>query len=146
MAKFKIDHIGIVVNELDKIVDFYVENLGCQRGKIYEMEWEKQKFRYTFLRIVDDYVEILEPKKGEFFKRLKEGGEGTLVEICFEVDDIGRFYDGMKKKGITLTDPDRKPLARGKKYWTSPTGDKFAYLPLEATFGTWIEVLERAKT
>jgi catechol 2,3-dioxygenase-like lactoylglutathione lyase family enzyme len=137
--------VGIVVKNLEKTINFYVENLGCLADKIHDFDtvFEKNRFRFSYARVGNDYLEIIEPKEGPFFDLLEEKGDGTVAEICFEVDDIEKFYDEMKKKGILLTDMDEKPLIN-KKYVGSPTGNKFAYFPRELTSGTWVEVIQRA--
>jgi catechol 2,3-dioxygenase-like lactoylglutathione lyase family enzyme len=150
-VSFRWDHVGIVVKDLDKSIDFYVNNLGATVGKIYEFSdveafFDKEEpghsFRYTFLMYENGYLELLQPKRGPFLDILKERGDGAVAEVCLEVSDMAAFYDEMKKKGILLTDMHWRPF-KGKKYIGSPSGNKFGYLPLEATGGTLIELLER---
>ena len=139
----KVDHVGIVVKDLEKAMDFYVDNLGCKRGKIYDFPEDLQPgiaFRFTFLTVGDDYIELIQPIKGPFLEILEEQGEGTMAELCLEVSDIEKCYDELKERGIILTDMHGKPLI-DKKYVKAR--NKWAYLPRNATFGTWIEFLER---
>jgi methylmalonyl-CoA/ethylmalonyl-CoA epimerase len=151
MTKIKLDHVGIVVKDIEKAIKFYVENLGCRFDKIYDFEsvFKNNRFRFTYLRTGEgagtNYLELLEPKEGPFLDLLKEKGDGTVAEVCFEVDDIEKLYDEMKTKGVILTDMDENPLLE-KKCISSPTGNKFAYFPRELTSGTWVELIQRAPT
>jgi methylmalonyl-CoA/ethylmalonyl-CoA epimerase len=140
--KIKFDHVGIVVKDIGKVAKFYKEALGCKAGKIYQVDVPGYKLKYALLPIGEDYVELLEPETGPWIKRLEERGEGSLWELCFEVDDIEAFYDKMKKRGIILTDRFDQPLIE-KKYVEVPTGSRFAYMPRDKTYGTWVEILER---
>jgi catechol 2,3-dioxygenase-like lactoylglutathione lyase family enzyme len=145
---FKLDHVGIVVTNLEKAIDFYVNTFGCKRWKILDDAglFPNHKFRYTLLPIGDNYIELLEPHAGPFYKILKTKGEGAMAELCFEVDDMDAFVAEMTQQGIALMDmgwDESRPLQE-KKYFVSPSGNKNTYLPMAKTFGTWIEVLQRA--
>lgn len=60
------------------------------------------------------------------------------------MENIEKFYDEMKTKGITLCDPRAKSLPPDKKGCSIPGDEnKYAYLPVDRTFGTTIEILER---
>lgn len=147
----KLDHVSILVKNLEKAIELYVNLLGCDRPEArYPVSFTEagHKFRIALVRTGDVYIELLEPEEGTYADLLKDKGEGFVNEICFRVDDIEKFYDNMKKKGITLLDERLKPLIK-KKYRQLPreqggTGSKWACLPTEKTLGTVIEVLERA--
>jgi hypothetical protein len=75
---------------------------------------------------------------------LKKKGQGTMFELCVEVENMEKFYDEMKKKDITLCDSMGKSLPSEKKWCSIPGDDnKYAYMPVDKTFGTTIELLER---
>lgn len=143
----KLDHIGIVVKELEKAIRFYSEIFGWKQpetgpySKILKVDLLGYKLRYVLLKANDCYVELIEPKEGPWLKRLEEGGEGSIWELCILVDDIKKFYDKIKQKGITSVDRFGKPLK--EKYIVAPSGAKIMFLPRNKTFGTLIEVLER---
>ncbi len=143
----KIDHIGIVVESLSKeIIDFYTKVFGCEQPRFFKLKNPNEEIDYCHMRIIDNYIELLAPKKGPFVDFLKEKGQGMMVELCFEVDDIKEFYDRMKTKGITLVDSEGNPLPEEKPYAMVPGDDnKYAYLPRDRSFGTIIEIIERCK-
>ena len=145
--KVKLDHIGIVVEKLDeKIIDFYRETLGCEKPKHFHVKNDTEEINYVYLPFPkgDNYVELLAPVTGPCLEFLMKKGPGTMFELCVEVENMEEFYDEMKKKGITLCGPDGKALPSEKKWCMIPGDDnKYAYLPVDKTFGTTIELLER---
>jgi len=145
--KVKLDHIGIVVEKLDeKIIDFYRETLGCEKPKHFHVKNDAEEINYVYLPFPkgDNYVELLAPVSGPCLEFLMKKGPGTMFELCVEVENMEEFYDEMKKKGITLCGPDGKALPSEKKWCMIPGDDnKYAYLPVDKTFGTTIELLER---
>ena len=145
--KTKLDHIGILVESLDKgVVDFYQQTLGCEKAKYFHVKNSDEEINYVYLPFPkgDNYVELLCPVRGPSKDFMDKKGPGTMFEMCVEVDNMEEFYDEMKKKGITLCDPMGRPLPPEKK-WCMIAGDdnKYAYLPTNRTFGTTIELLER---
>ena len=145
--KVKLDHLGILVENLDKeIIEFYQQVFGCEQEKYFHVKNDDEEINYVYLPFSkgDNYVELLAPVRGPSKEYLKKTGQGTMFELCVEVENMEKFYDEMKTKGITLCDPTGKPLPPEKK-WCSISGDdnKYAYMPIEKTFGTTIELLER---
>jgi catechol 2,3-dioxygenase-like lactoylglutathione lyase family enzyme len=147
--KVKLDHIGIVVEKLDKeILDFYQEALGCLKPRSFHVQDTDEEINYVYLPFPkgDNYVELLAPVRGPCKDFLKKKGQGTMFELCVEVDSMKEFYDEMKKRGITLVDSGGRSLPPEKPYCMIPGDDnKYAYLPTDKTFGTTIELLERVK-
>jgi len=145
--KAKLDHVGILVKNLDnEIIDFYRQVLGCERPKHFHVKNEDEEINYVYLPFPkgDNYVELLAPVRGPSKEFLEKKGQGTMFELCVEVESMEEFYDELKGKGITLCDPMGKSLPPEKKYCSIPGDDnKYAYLPVDRTFGTTIEILER---
>jgi len=145
--KVKLDHIGILVEKLDReIIEFYQQAFGCEREKHFHVKNEDEEINYVYLPFPkgNNYVELLAPVRGPSKECLKEKGQGTMFELCVEVENMDKFYDEMKTKGITLCDPTGKPLPPEKKWCSIPGDDnKYAYMPVDKTYGTTIELLER---
>jgi len=145
--KAKLDHVGILVQNLDnEIIDFYRQVFGCERPKHFQVKNEDEEMNYVYLPFPkgDNYVELLAPVRGPSKEFLAKKGQGTMFELCVEVESIEAFYDEMKKRGVILCDPMGTPLSPEKKWCSIPGDDnKYAYLPVEKTFGTTIEILER---
>ena len=141
----KIDHLGVMVSNLDEAVKFYTEVLGFGEGdgRVFEREfYGKVKFR--FLPIGDVKVSLHVAADGPWTS-FGSASPGDIIEISFEVEDMDKFYDEMKEKGITLIGRDGSPLTPDKRYEVADSGLKFAWLPRDKTFGTWIEVVEPIK-
>ncbi len=145
--KVKLDHIGILVEKLDdEIVRFYQEVLGCERPKHFGVRNADEEINYVYLPFPkgDNYIELLAPVRGPSKEFLQRKGAGTMFKLCVEVENMDEFYDEMKKKGITLCDSMGRPLPKDKKWCSIPGDDnKYAYMPVEKTYGTTIEILER---
>ena len=145
--KTKLDHVGILVENLDKeVIEFYQQVLGCEKAKHFHVKNDDEEMNYAYLPFPkgDNYVELLAPVRGPSKEFMDKKGSGTMFEICVEVDNMEEFYDEMKKKEITLCDPMGKPFSPEKKWCSIPGDDnKYAYLPTNKTFGTTIEILER---
>ena len=65
--KVKLDHIGIVVEKLDKeILDFYQEALGCLKPRYFQAKDTNEDINYVYLPFPrgDNYVELLAPVRG----------------------------------------------------------------------------------
>jgi predicted enzyme related to lactoylglutathione lyase len=146
----KIDHIGIVVKDLKRAMNFYSEVFGWKQpdtgpySKMLEIERPGDKSKYVLLQGGGPYIELFEPKEGPWLKRLNERGEGSIWQICVSVDNIEKFYDVMNERGITPVDSLNKPLT-GRKYIVTSSGSKIFYLPPAKTYGTWFEILERPR-
>ena len=146
----KIDHIGIVVKDLKKSMNFYSEVFGWKQpdtgpySKVQEIDRPGDKFRYVLLQGGGPYIELFEPKEGPWSERLNERGDGSIWQICVSVDNIEKFYDVMKERGITPVDGLNNPLT-GRKYIVTSSGAKIFYLPPTKTYGTWFEILQRPR-
>lgn len=137
----KLDHIGVMVGNLNEAVKFYTEVLGFDEGdgKVFERDfYGKVKFR--FLPLGDVKISLHVGGEGPWTS-FGSAAPGEIIEISFEVEDMDEFYDEMKKRDITLIGRDGNPL-KDKKYETADSGLKFAWLPRDKTGGTWIEVIE----
>jgi len=150
--KVNVDHIGILVKDIEKAIEFYGKLFGWKipeeepyKGKIGFVDAPGHKYRYAMLKAPNNvYLELLEPVEGPWMKDLEEKGEGTFSEICVEVDDIEKLADQLREMGIALLDTNiRTPIEKGKKYIVTPSGNKIFYVPREKTMGTQWEFIQR---
>jgi methylmalonyl-CoA epimerase len=117
----RIDHIAIVVENLDKALGVYRDALGMTVTAIKEMP--EQDVKMAFLPSGDSEIELLEPLSAEsgISKYLAKRGEG-LHHICLEVDDIVATLAELKAKGAQLIDETPKRGAYGKIAFIHPKG------------------------
>ncbi len=130
----KIDHIGIVVKNLDKAIAVYSKALGL---KVKAIERSKEfNVRIAFLPVGEVLVELLEPVgPGMIRDFLKKHGEG-LHHICYSVSDLKKAMEKIAGKKILLR--DKKPRPGGG-------GSKVAFLDPESIFNTETELVERVR-
>lgn len=117
----KIDHIAIVVEDLEKALAVYRDALGMTVTDIREMP--EQDVKMAFLPSGDSEIELLEPLSADsgIGKYLAKRGEG-LHHICLEVDDIEATLADLKAKGSQLIDETPKQGAHGKIAFIHPKG------------------------
>ena len=129
----KIDHIGIVVKDLDKAIKVYSEALGLRVKRIERSEGFQVKI--AFLPVGEVLVELLEPiGPGEIQDYLNKHGEG-LHHICYRVKNIDK---ALEEVGAKLTMRDQKPRPGG-------AGSKVAFLDPHSIFNVETELVERAE-
>lgn len=128
----KIDHIAIVVENLDRALAVYRDALGMTVTDVREMP--EQDVKMAFLPSGDSEIELLEPLStgSGIGKYLAKRGEG-LHHICLEVDDIEATLAELKAKGSQLIDETPKQGAYGKIAFIHPKG----------AHGVLVELVER---
>ncbi len=133
MSIKKIDHIAIVVENLDRALGVYRDALGMTVTDVREMP--EQDVKMAFLPTGDSEIELLEPLSAEsgIGRYLAKRGEG-LHHVCLEVDDIEATLADLKEKGAQLIDEAPKQGAYGRIAFIHPKG----------AHGVLIELVERA--
>jgi methylmalonyl-CoA/ethylmalonyl-CoA epimerase len=129
----KIDHIGIVVRDLEKAIKVYSDVLGLKVDRVEQVE--EFKVKIAFLPIGEVLVELLEPiGPGTVQDFLAEHGEG-LYHICYKVTDIDKALEEVGKKTKLR---DKRPRPGG-------AGSRVAFLEPEGMFNVETELVERKK-
>ena len=97
----KINHVAIVVQDIDEALGFWRDQLGLELDHIEEVP--SQASKVAFLPVGGSEVELVQPTDPEsgLGKYLEKRGEG-LHHLCIEVDDIDAMLDLLKEKGIRL--------------------------------------------
>ncbi len=81
-----INHLGIVVRDIDEALPFYVDSLGMTVG--HREELPAVGVRLLYLETGADTLQLLQPiGPGAAWERLEHHGEGP-DHICYTVDDI----------------------------------------------------------
>lgn len=117
----KIDHIAIVVENLNTALAVYRDALGMTVTDVREMP--EQDVKMAFLPTGDSEIELLEPLSADsgIGKYLAKRGEG-LHHVCLEVDDIDATLADLKAKGSQLIDETPKRGAYGRIAFIHPKG------------------------
>ncbi len=128
----KIDHVGILVKNIESALKFYQERLTLPLHLVEENE--RFKVRVAFLRVGEVMVELVEPLEGSPLKNLvREKGEG-IHHIAFEVDNLKASLEELKNKGVPLR--DAQPRLGGE-------GALVAFLETTAANNVLIELKEK---
>lgn len=99
----KLHHVGLVVRDMEQALRFYRDTLGLPVHKLETIE--DQGVNAALLTLGDSEVELLEPivTDNGIARYLASRGEG-LHHVCFEVDDVGRDLDLLKRANVELID------------------------------------------
>lgn len=128
----RIDHVAIVVKDLDKALAVYRDALALTVSHVETLA--AQDVKIGFLPSGDSEIELLEPINPDsgIARYLAKRGEG-LHHICLEVDDIEATLAELKAREIQLIDETPARGAHGKVAFIHPRGAN----------GVLIELLER---
>lgn len=126
----RIAHIGIAVDELDRIVPFYRDLLGLPEVQLDDSDGA----RIAGFSAGDSLVELLEADAPDspIAKFLAKRGPG-IHHICFAVDDLNGTLERCRRAGIKLIDDVPRLGAEGKR---------IAFLHPSSTAGVLVELTE----
>lgn len=130
----RIDHIAILVSNLDESVKFYESLFDA---KLYRSKpVPEQGVNAAILSFADGAkLELIEPLPGSnVAKILEKRGEG-VHHIAFEVDDVGQELNRLSEKGVQLIDKEPRPGVEGMVGFIHP----------KSTRGVLIEFVPKIK-
>jgi methylmalonyl-CoA/ethylmalonyl-CoA epimerase len=135
MPKIKrIDHIAIVVEDIEAALQFWRDALGLEVDQVQDIS--DQKSTVAFLPVGEGDVELVKPTTDDsgIARYLEKRGPG-MHHICFEVEDIEATLEQLKGKGVRLINDT--PLA-------GSAGKKLAFIHPESTNGVLVELYQLA--
>lgn len=129
----KIDHIGIAVRDLDKMIKVYEETLGVECSGIEVIG--EQKVRVGMLPVGEVNIELLESTdpEGPIAKFIERKGEG-FHHIAYGVENIEEELTKLKEKGVRLID---------ETYRIGAHNAKIAFLHPKSMGGVLVELVEK---
>ena len=127
----KINHIAIVVEDIDKAVAVYRDALGLPLEKINDEPAEA--VRVAYMPTASGEVELIQPTTPDsgVAKYLAKRGEG-LHHVCLEVDSISESVAQMQAQGLEVLGEVR----------TNQRGDKYIFVHPKSAHGVLIELYE----
>lgn len=127
----KINHVALVVEDIEKALSFWRDQLGLHLDHIEEVS--EQASRVAFLPVGESEVELVEPTDPEsgLGKYLDNRGEG-MHHLCLEVSDIAGMLMDLKEKGVRLI--NEEPLDLPDR--------RMAFIHPKSTHGVLIELYE----
>ncbi len=136
MAKItKINHIAILVGDLESPLNFWRDALGLELTQVEEVPGEQA--RIAFLPTGDSEIELVQPTTDDsgLARYLEKRGPG-MHHICLEVDDIDGMLAQLKEKGIQLINEEAKVGSDGRRY---------AFVHPKSASGVMVELYELPK-
>jgi methylmalonyl-CoA/ethylmalonyl-CoA epimerase len=116
----KIDHIAVVVKDIDKAVSSYAEMFGFK--VIEKMEGPGGEFVSVMMALGDIYVELFAPlKEGNAFSKYLEEKGGGLHHVSFATDDIVKEMKNLKAQGRKLQNEEPIQLPNAKIAFIHPS-------------------------
>ena len=131
MQAKRIDHVVIVVQDLEAAVKTYQDNFGLV--KVSESEVPALGIRNAFLQIGDAQLELMTPlsDQGPVASFLEKQGEGMYL-LSLEVDHLDNAVAELQGQGIRVT------VTQGA------AGRRLAFVSPKATHGVLLQLLERS--
>lgn len=129
----KINHVAIVVSDIDKALELYCDTLGLALAQINEEPAEQ--VRVAYLPAANSQIELIQPTTPDsgVAKFLANRGEG-LHHVCLEVEDIEAMTRSLTARGLKVLGTAR----------LNERGDKYIFIHPKSTHGVLLELYERA--
>lgn len=132
MSKIKkINHVAIVVENIEEALDFWQDQLGLVLDHVEEVP--SQASKVAFLPVGEGEVELVQPTNMDsgLGRYLEKRGEG-MHHLCIEVEDIESMLKDLKAKGVRLIDEEPHDLP----------GRRMAFIHPKASNGVLVELYE----
>jgi methylmalonyl-CoA/ethylmalonyl-CoA epimerase len=131
----KINHVAIVVDNIDSALRFWRDGLGMEVTHVEDLE--EQKVVVAFLPAGEAEIELVKPTDEDsgVSRFLKKHGPG-MHHICIEVEDIVSTIDDLDSMGVRLINEEPVIGAGGKLV---------AFVHPESTHGVLIELYEQSQ-
>jgi methylmalonyl-CoA/ethylmalonyl-CoA epimerase len=127
----RVDHLGVIVGDLDGAVRSFTEHLGLE---LDHTERYEDELDIAFLPCGDTLVELITPRteKGSNADYLKQHGP-SIQHVAFEVDDLDAALIELSERGVN-------PL--GEAPVPGAGGMRIAFLDPESFDGILVELCE----
>ncbi len=127
----RVNHLGIIVGDLDEAVQSFTDHLGL---RLDHVEQYGDELDIAFLPCGETLVELIKPRteEGSNAEYLREHGPG-IQHVAFEVDDIDAALEELGKRGV-------EPL--GDAPLPGAGGTRIAFLDPQAFGGILVELCE----
>jgi methylmalonyl-CoA/ethylmalonyl-CoA epimerase len=131
----RIDHIGVVVEDLDEAVDLYEKRFGMPEA--HRETVEAFDVEAVLLDVGDGHVELLRPLSGEsgIGRFLEKNGPG-MHHVAYQTDDIDSALQAVRESGLRLIDEEPRRGIRNSRV---------AFLHPKSTGGVLTELVQPAE-
>jgi methylmalonyl-CoA/ethylmalonyl-CoA epimerase len=127
----KINHVAIVVKDIESALTFWRDQLGLTLDHIEDVP--SQASKVAFLPVGEGEVELVEPTDPDsgLAKYLEKRGEG-MHHLCVQVEDIESVLRELQGKGVKLINETPVDLP----------GRRMAFIHPKSTNGVLLELYE----
>jgi len=128
----QIDHIAIVVKDLERTIDLYVNTLGFTQ--VYRETVADQGIEAVGLQAGESIIELLRPlDESSAIAKYRGDAETKLHHTAYRVSDLEAELARLKAAGVRLIDEHPRAGAHG---------NLIAFLPPKSTAGVLIELCQ----
>jgi methylmalonyl-CoA/ethylmalonyl-CoA epimerase len=129
----KINHIAIVVENIEKALEIYRDAVGLPLEHIAEEKAEQ--VRVAFLPTTNGEIELIQPTTPDsgVAKFLARRGEG-LHHICLQVESIDAALGQMSARGLEILGEPR----------LNQRGEKYVFVHPRSAHGVLLELYEQS--
>jgi methylmalonyl-CoA/ethylmalonyl-CoA epimerase len=130
----RIDHVAIVVDDLQAAGRFLIEAVGCtEAGRVVDIPG---RLRAVFFTLGDSQLEVIEVTDPSERMRRLGGADARIEHIAVEVDDVKATRRSLSEHGVQTTRPDIVAAAGSLSIWTVPeSSDGLGFQFLQKTSG-----------
>lgn len=133
MNGWPIDHVALVVADLDAATEVYVSQLGFEQ--IYRETIADQGVEALGLKAGDSVIELLRPLDlGSAISRYRGEAASKLHHVAFRVPDLESALADLKRRNVRLIDERPRRGAHG---------NRIAFIHPSSTGGVLIELCQR---
>ena len=129
----KINHIAIVVEDIDKALEVYQQAIGLPLEAVHDEP--EEAVRVAYMPTPTGEVELIQPTTADsgVARYLAKRGEG-LHHVCLEVDSIDESINRMKARGMEILGSPR----------TNKRGDRYIFVHPKSAHGVLVELYEKS--
>ncbi len=134
MSKIKIDHIAVVVEDIEPALNFWHHALGLELNGVEEVP--EEEVEVAFLQAGDAHIELVKPttEGSGVAKYLAKKGAG-MHHLCFQVEDIDTALRQLAGAGVELINETPR---------SKPNGTRYAFVHPKSTGGVLVELYQKA--
>jgi len=128
----RIDHVAIVVDDIDQALAFWRDGLGLEVSHVEDVP--SQQSVVAFLPTDHGAIELVKPtdKESGIARFLDKRGPG-VHHVCFQVEDLEASLAALQDKGVRLINPE--PVI-------GTAGKRIAFIHPESAHGVLVELYE----
>jgi catechol 2,3-dioxygenase-like lactoylglutathione lyase family enzyme len=106
-----VHHTCVIVSDMERSLQFYKDTLGMEEQvnitydadpAMMDLPGTKPKQHLVLLSAGNAHVELIQYLEPEGRPNDRRTCDTGTMHLCFQVDDIEKVYESLKKKGVTF--------------------------------------------